>query len=408
MAAIAGSARAEGAPLSDLTLWVNAYIPGTIRGEQNGASGEYTRRLTKPPLAGESVIPHPFESLEFLPWTQRTYATDQREASPLLDASARLHVEVALHADSATRTVTIVRQLVSSSGTREFDRATEKQECAAVAATDRVRITSEPLRDQLGLRLRIRGAVNDPCSPTSRLFGDVDLALTIDVNMGIRQITCGGFVDRFPAFEAYWVEGQVADRGSTVGQPLMLCPLLPGTTPLDLPGGATRRVDETTSLVAAPPPGRAFALGERSPDAPEAAVVSAATLKIVRGTAPFLRLRENRNPLIVFKDEDPGTDLPRPDHMMTYALSQRLNLLAALVAREWPGVRLRVTEAWDEQGEHAPQSTHYEGRAVDLTSSDKDDAKLGRLARLAADAGFDFVWYEDAEHVHASMKRYDD
>jgi hypothetical protein len=142
-------------------------------------------------------------------------------------------------------------------------------------------------------------------------------------------------------------------------------------------------------------------LGQKVPDASEVATSGALRHKIRRGDPEFASLVANNNPAIVFKDEEETG----ADRMMTSKLMEKLNALASLVAAEWPGVKLRVTEAWDENDEHASGSLHYEGRAADLTTSPIDGAKLGRLAGLAVDAGLDWVFFENELHVHVSMRK---
>jgi hypothetical protein len=144
-----------------------------------------------------------------------------------------------------------------------------------------------------------------------------------------------------------------------------------------------------------------LAIGERVPNDAEARVVGLADQPVRRGTPAFSRLSSCTDCPFVFKDEERNAS----DRRMTPPLRQKLTGLSKRVQETWPRVELRVTEAWDDRGEHGQESVHYEGRAADITTSDQDPKKLGRLAALAVQAGFDWVYYEDATHVHVSVKR---
>jgi hypothetical protein len=130
-------------------------------------------------------------------------------------------------------------------------------------------------------------------------------------------------------------------------------------------------------------------------------VVGAVQVRLTRGDRNWQRLVTCHPARVLFKNEE----RTGADQLMTPRLCELLLRLEGAIEKEWPGLALRITEAWDENGEHGRSSLHYEGRAADLTTSDSDPTRLGRLARLAVDAGLDWTYFENKNHVHVSVRR---
>ena len=115
-------------------------------------------------------------------------------------------------------------------------------------------------------------------------------------------------------------------------------------------------------------------------------------------------------------DNDGDTD-DECDHSMHVAIVEPFKRLSNLVAEtKW---KLKVQECYRATGTHATKSLHKQGRAIDVTVGhhDNPDDKLPaeemrvayeELAKLAWQAGFDWVYYEykstQGPHVHASVK----
>jgi len=109
-----------------------------------------------------------------------------------------------------------------------------------------------------------------------------------------------------------------------------------------------------------------------------------------------------------FESDHDGPEDDEDDHQIHRAVEVPLRRLVNLLERR--GGKLKVQEAYRAASSknriHLPSSLHREGRAVDLTC---EGLPLSELAKLAWQAGFDFVLYEvpkrSGPHLHCSVRR---
>ena len=119
------------------------------------------------------------------------------------------------------------------------------------------------------------------------------------------------------------------------------------------------------------------------------------------------------NDLVRFEDKrvwfesDHDKVADEDDHMIHRALEVPLKRLVNLMEKKRGALKLHEGYRAAEKNKiHLDTSLHCEGRAVDLTS---DNMNLSEVAKLAWQAGFDFVLYEKPKksgvHLHCSVKR---
>lgn len=243
-------------PIRSVKFWINAFIPRHVPG--------YTITVPNGPYQGQTMIPGPgavnldwgvempatindwMRGLSGQPGVryrrQRIvdqsaigvsdcYLTDQRSFSNEIDAESRMHSEF---------TVSFDGDRVSMSEWHDCD-PTVELDCEDCQVECREKGDKTRMRFELQTRtnpaiVNMDCAANNPCSPTSRLFGDIDYHGTITVDQEARSIELQATIDAFPAFEAY------ATINHGAGVALMQLSPPAGNTVMNLPGGANRRV----------------------------------------------------------------------------------------------------------------------------------------------------------------------
>lgn len=230
-------------------VWLNAFLPAHIDG--------LTISVPHGEFAGKTAIPHPAREK----WL---YLTDQRTFSADLGSGTTSRVHSEIEIDIPGRTI-----VGPNRGTHRADPTTEllretfeRTGNVARGKTNRIAfelLTVDEVSSPSGavpvMKIGLKGAVSNPKSPSSRLFGDIDfkgvLMLTIHSPRSV-EARFVGMVEPFPAFEMY---------ASADGQPPVTVFVFspnPGTSTRNLPGWPTRSVDScavlTCPLLAETPP----------------------------------------------------------------------------------------------------------------------------------------------------------
>lgn len=119
------------------------------------------------------------------------------------------------------------------------------------------------------------------------------------------------------------------------------------------------------------------------------------------------------NYYLIVKDEE-APQFKGSDYYMSARTRTCVKELASQVFRATNGkVIIRITEAYSDRKDgdkpHERGSLHYQGQAVDVTavavrSRALVPSELGRIGYFAWRSGCDFVWFEDASHLHVGIQ----
>jgi len=129
-------------------------------------------------------------------------------------------------------------------------------------------------------------------------------------------------------------------------------------------------------------------------------------LKTFNPEKDLIRFEDTR----VWFNSDTKTSLhAEDDHLIHRALEVPLKRLVNLLEKRQKHAQLKIHDAYrhpETNTPHLSTSLHWEGRSLDLHS---EGTGLTELAKLAWQAGFDFVLYEkprkSGAHLHCSVRR---
>ena len=164
------------------------------------------------------------------------------------DHHFKMHAEVSVAFDGTPR---ILDRAALGGKSIQIEPVTGAVVQEAVSDSSRMHITqlpSVPSPNQFipasprSIAIKFNLATSIPLIPGSTLAGDIDTTGTLVIDAGFRTVSFDGFLDAFPAFEAF--------VSVDVGATRSLFQILPdkGSTPLDLPGPANRPVNAFSLL----------------------------------------------------------------------------------------------------------------------------------------------------------------
>lgn len=219
------SVQISGEVLDHIKVWINAFISREVP--------PFTRPAPLPFINGETMIVGPL--LIAAPY----YLTDQRGFDSTLTASARIHSEVEVDVNTATRLTELHRasETVMLGIEPLSDLAITL--CARTADLRGSAQFSDPIRFGSAIQFNVNAAGSNPCSPP--FTPDIDFSGIITINIRDSTVSFRGLIDDFPAFEMY------VSANRRPAKPVFFKSPEPGNNPWNLVGPARRFVDETKS-----------------------------------------------------------------------------------------------------------------------------------------------------------------
>lgn len=205
-----------------LKVWLKAFIPYDVEGSEP-VPGDNSQTMLHPGLV------------------ERCFLTDRRDFSDDLDASARMHSEIAI--DLQTRRV--LNELHKCYPTTEVDCATGEIKCTESADTSSMKWEKFEVSDTGIITVDLFGSTHNPCMkvvgvPVSPNL-DYNGTLTVSLLDGI-SIAFAGNIETYPAFEMY------ASIDDGAPQTIFREPIADGANLLSLTGPPTRAISHQIKL----------------------------------------------------------------------------------------------------------------------------------------------------------------